>query len=186
MDARGQYLGLIDVLRRYWRIYGGLPAMLRSPFVHLSIVLTALTAQTWLYERWWLTVIAILPNLLGFTLGGFAVFLGFGDDRFRQMIAGSHPDEPEPFSPYLGVSATFLHFVLVQILALLWALTASSLYFDLPDGKLALVGSVLGHCGGAVGYWLFLYGLFSGAAAAIAIFRVAGWYDAYRSPDASR
>jgi hypothetical protein len=179
--TRQVYRDVRDILGRYWAIYGGLAALLRSPYFHLSIVLTAVTAESWLYDRWWSTSISILPNLLGFTLGGFAIFLGFGDEKFKAIIAGNEPGEVRRFSPYLSVSAAFLHFVVVQVAALLWALVASALYFDLPDARLAAIGSLFGILGGAVGYWLLLYSLCVAVAAGVAIFRVASWYDSYQT-----
>jgi hypothetical protein len=77
------------------------------------------------------------------------------------------------------VSATFLHFVVVQVAALLWALVGSALYFDLPEPGLAVVGTMLGMLGGLVGYWLLFYSICIGVAAGVAIFRVTGWYDAF-------
>ncbi|EXI72687.1 MAG TPA: hypothetical protein PK440_07865 [Candidatus Accumulibacter phosphatis] len=38
--TRQVYRDVRDVLGRYWAIYGGLAALLRSPYFHLSIVLT--------------------------------------------------------------------------------------------------------------------------------------------------
>lgn len=175
------YRGVCEVLGRYWAIYGGLGALLCSPYFHLSILLTVVTANSWLNEKWWFTTISVLPNLLGFTLGGFAIFLGFGDEKFKAAIAGGHAGETQSFSPYLSVSATFLHFVIVQVAALLWALVGSALYFDLRDPGLAVVGKVLGMVGGLVGYWLLLYSICVGVAAGVAIFRVAGWYDAFQT-----
>ncbi len=180
-ETRKAYRGICEVLGRYWTIYGGLGALLRSPYFHLSLLLTAVTADSWLHEKWWSTAISVLPNLLGFTLGGFAIFLGFGDEKFKAVIAGTDPEESEGFSPYLSVSATFLHFVVVQVTALLWALVGSALYFELPDPRLAFVGRVLGVLGGAIGYWLLLYSICVGAAAGISVFRVAGWYDAFQT-----
>lgn len=180
-EIRKAYKGVNDVLSRYWAIYGGRAALLRSPYFHFSVALTAVTFNSWFYEKWWLTVISVLPNLLGFTLGGFAIFLGFGDEKFKQIISGTSATESRDFSPYLSVSATFLHFVVVQVTALLWALVASALNFDLPGKDLSLIGRWLGLVGSAVGYWLFFYSIFLAIAAAIAIFRVAGWYDRFQS-----
>jgi len=180
-STRQTYRDVWEVIGRYWAIYGGLAALLRSPYFHLSVVLTAMTADSWLYDRWWTTTISILPNLLGFTLGGFAIFLGFGDEKFKEIIAGNDPGESRHSSPYLSVSATFLHFVVVQVAALLWAIVASALHFDPPDSRVAFVGQLLGILGGALGYWLLLYSICVAVAAGFAIFRVAGWYDSYQT-----
>lgn len=178
---KGSYRGVWKVIDRYWRIYGGFHALLRSPFFHVSAVLLVLTVELWWRGPWWNDVTSVLPNLLGFTLGGFAIFLGFGDEKFKEVIAGVGSENASSHSPYLGVSATFLHFVLVQIVALLWAIAAKGLHFDLPWPSVMPYMRALGVIGDIIGYWLFLYGICLAAAAGIGIFRVAGWYDEYQT-----
>ena len=175
------YLDVTKKIACYWQIYGGSRAFLRSPYLHVSLALSVVTANTWLFHCWWDTVLSVLPNLLGFTLGGFAIFLGFGDDKFKAAIAGNDPDETEDYSPYMSVTSTFLHFVFVQIVALLWALAAKGLHFDLPWTLPAEFFFWIGSVGDFIGYWLFLYGLSLSAAAALAIFGVAGWFEAFHT-----
>lgn len=175
--------GLRATLSLYWRAYGGWKAVVGSPFCWLSIALMALTCRFWLYQEWWDQVLSVMPNMLGFTLGGFAVFLGFGDEKFKNIISGQDPDHPAAPSPYMEISATFLHFVLVQLIALLLAVGAKATDFTLP-GHWAELSRWLAQyrfIANALGYWFFLYGLCIVAATAIAIFRVAFWYDSYQT-----
>jgi len=79
------YKGVNQLLGRYWVVYGGWPALIWSPYFHLSLVLLVITASQWINPLWWDSVLSIVPNLLGFTLGGFAIFLSFGDDRFKAI-----------------------------------------------------------------------------------------------------
>lgn len=184
------YVAAFLLARRYVRAYGGVRAMLRSPYLHLSIVLTALSFNLWSQPGWWERPIAVLPNLLGFSLGGFAVWLASGDDAFRATLAGrtvkiENGDVvlADRDSPYLAVSATFTHFVVVQVASLLFALTCMSLNFTLDDDALLLKfvtrqqieqGTVVA---GGVGYWLFLYSLILALAAVLGLFRISSWYD---------
>jgi hypothetical protein len=124
------YKGVADILKKYWTIYGGLPSLLCSPYVHFSVLITIFTFHYWYNYAWWTQAISVLPNLLGFTLGGFAVFLGFGSDKFKELISGQTASSGS--SPYLSISVTFLHFVLVQLAALLWAIIASTVHFNPP------------------------------------------------------
>lgn len=166
----------------YWNAYGGWAAFIRSPYLYISIFLLLLTYHYWSTGEWWDQVLTVLPSVLGFTLGGFAVFLGFGDSDFKAAIAGQDEGEEEP-SPYMSVCATFLHFILVQVVALIFAVCAKSLHFPTPDFLLP-VQSVIMSVGiffYALGYWLFLYGLCIAAAAALGIFTISGWYDNYQS-----
>ncbi|UJB30299.1 hypothetical protein [Chromobacterium sp. Beijing] len=174
--------GLKAVLQDYWKAYGGLKAVTHSPYFWLSVVLLVLTAHFWLTSPWWEQVLSVMPNVLGFTLGGFAIFLGFGDERFKELISGQEEGEDGP-SPYMEVSATFLHFVLIQLTTLLMAIVVKATSFDPPGHwKICLAPlATLRFMADMLGYWLFLYGLCITAAAAIAIFRVSSWYDALQS-----
>ena len=131
---------------------------------------------------------SVLPNLLGFTLGGFAVFLGFGDEKFKGIIAGRDEACPDEHSPYIEVCSAFLHFVLVQVLALIAAIIAKSLAFDpifLPQSVIGCIQATR-WVGDLLGYWLFLYGVSLAAAAAVAIFRVALWFDRFQTDTRGR
>lgn len=179
--TRAGYRGLRKVFLRYWSIYGGLPAVLRSPYFHLSLLLLIVTTSIWRDTSWWDQVIDVLPSLLGFTLGGFAIFLGFGDEKFKSVIAGTDPSEAEDYSPYMSVSATFLHFVVVQILGLLFAIAAKALHFESTLMGVVPFAYWIGLFGDLIGYWIFLYGICLALAAGVGIFRVAGWYDEHQT-----
>lgn len=172
------YKDVGKIFSRYWAAYGGLKVLLRSPYLHLAIVALVATYATWSKHDWWDQVIGILPNLLGFTLGGFAMFLGFGDEKFRALLA--EPDEEAPDDPslYVSLCATFVHFILIQLLALLCALLAKSWWFVFawPD-SIRLILPWLNLLGGAIGYGLFLYAVTSVLAATMHVFRIATWYE---------
>lgn len=166
-----------QVLAFAWRSSGGFTALLRSFDFWLAAVVCALCAPLWLSQTWPDLVISVLPNLLGFTLGGFAIFLGFGSDEFKGAIAGSD----ESSSVYLSVSAAFINFVAFQLAALIWALVAKALFLA-PPGLLAPFASAIklgSYAGGAVGYFLFAYSLALAFRAAVRIFRLSRWYNLY-------
>lgn len=169
------------VLSLYWKSYGGWHGIVVSPFFWLSLILLAITSHFWLRDAWWDQAISVIPNVLGFTLGGFAVFLGFGDEKFKSLIAGEDKNAPDATSPYMDVSSAFLHFVLIQVAALVAAIMGKATNFNGPevlDAATSIVASAR-WVGDMFGYWLFLYGICLAAAAAIAIFRVAFWFDGY-------
>lgn len=141
-------------------------------------------------EPWWDVSISILPNIIGFALGGYAIWLGFGDEKFSQMISARKDDSCT--SPYLEVSATFAHFIVIQITGLVIALLAKATnFYLLPDSWIGMALQQTGlpvdffKQGAAVGYGLgFLllsYALMTALAATLAIFRVASWFDQYKS-----
>ena len=123
------YSGVFAIVCRYWREYGGWKALVFSPYFHAAVGLTLLLAHYWQNEPWWDVALSVLPNIIGFALGGYAIWLGFGDEEFRHKIS-ERPAEGGA-SPYMQVSAAFAHFVIVQILALLGALIAKANSFEL-------------------------------------------------------
>lgn len=174
------YKGVVEIFLRYWRAYGGLSAIARSPYFHASLVLLALTYHTWSEPQWWQDVTSALPNLLGFSLAGFAIFIGFGDERFRALLAEPEENPTRP-TIYVSLCATFVHFIIVQILALIYALVAKSWWFyatwmdpvrQLIPGMNLIVG--------CIGYALFLYALMSVLAATMHVFRIASMYESYQ------
>ena len=108
------YESSYEIFQYYWNTYGGWRALLSSPYLHVALFLLLLTNHQWISRDWWDQSLAILPNLLGFSLGGFAIFLGLGDEQFRAVLA--EKDEKESNSAYTLVSATFVHFILIQAL----------------------------------------------------------------------
>jgi hypothetical protein len=179
------YSGTFQILGRYWRAYGGIRALVRSFYLFLTLLLLAATWHIWFKPQegrlWWDLSIAILPNLLGFTLGGFAIFIGFGDARFREALAKKDPDQNKE-TIYVRLCATFVHFILVQVAALIYAVVAKSLWFYSP-----LMDSVrywldfANLLSGALGFGLFLYSLTLVLAATMHVFRIASMYQVQRN-----
>ena len=153
---------------------------MRSPYFHGALLLLVITHHTWIEPAWWDIVIGALPNLLGFSLAGFAIFIGFGDERFRALLAEPDEDGLQP-TIYVKLCSTFVHFILVQILALIYAVVAKSLWY--PASWMSAIEWVLptlNFFGGAIGYGLFLYALTSVLAATMHVFRIASMYEAYQ------
>jgi hypothetical protein len=178
------YKGVAEIFSRYWLAYGGTRALICSPYLHISVVLLAITTHHWLYSNWWQDVTSVIPSLLGFTLGGFAVFIGFGDEKFRQLLA--EPDfaeqsESDKPSIYTELCSTFVHFIIIQCAALLYAITFESLQFFSP--KLSNIQQLL-NAGGlafsAFGYLLYLYALVSILAVTMHLFRIATMYEQFQ------
>lgn len=174
------YTDVYKVFLRYWQAYGGLRALLRSPYFHVSLLLLVLTQHSWVKPDWWQDVLASLPNLLGFSLAGFAIFIGFGDERFRALLAEPEENEAQP-TIYVSLCSTFVHFILVQICALIYAVVAKSWWFYAawiePIREFLPIMNMLA---GGLGYFLFLYALTSVLAATMHVFRIASMYETYQ------
>ncbi len=181
------YTGTLNIFVKYWQAYGGAKALIKSPYLHLAFLLLLITSHFWLTDKWWEQSISILPNLLGFSLGGFAMFLGFGDEKFRAILAES--DGNNETSPYESLCASFVHFIVVQFLALTIALIAKSLDFWMPMPE--LMRQMLIWCEfffSGLGYLLFFYSITSMLAATMAVFRTCFWYAKFQnsSKDSTR
>jgi len=150
----------------YWKSYGGYSALLRSPYFHFAILISSLCRPVWAIEHegwaWYSICVDVIPNILGFTLGGYAMLLAFGNEKFQDLLAGDDGNG-EP-SAFMKVNGTFIHFIVLQIIALLAALI--SFGWDVKTGVFAFIG-----------FTTFVYALFSAVAAALAILRLAGVFD---------
>lgn len=171
------------ILKRYWDAYGGFKSLLSSMYFYTSLVLTLLLYPHWTQVGWWDSVISIMPNLLGFTLGGFAMWVAIGDEHFKATISGTKTNEA---SPFMVVNATFAHFIFLQIISILLALINKAYNISLPESHILVVtfgdklhmATILFYF---VSYFFFIYALISALASVIALFRVSSWYDDYQS-----
>ena len=118
-------------------------------------------------------MISIIPSIIGFSLGGYAIWLALGDSKFRDVISGESGDGE--VSPYMSVNSAFVHFIIMQFLSLITALLFKS-YLD-SDAPLSQVEKLIS----GFGYGLFIYSLLCAVAATFSVLRVASWYDMYQT-----
>lgn len=177
-------------LKRFWKARGGWPDLWRSPYLWLSVVLLIPTAHMWLYESWWYIPISVLPNLLGFSLGGYAILLAFGDDRFKVLLAWRDEQVRDGGKPtiFATSSAVFLHFILVQLVALIMSVVAKSLAAipHLWFSPARIVVGWLAHAGSCIGFFLFLYAIAMAGAAALSVFGLGEMFEDYLADKASK
>jgi hypothetical protein len=146
---------------------------------------------TWSEPGWWQDPLSVLPNLIGFTLGGYAILFAIGDDDFKSLIAGAAKEKE--VSPFMGVSSAFVHFLLLQISALTIALLAKSHPIGqmLSPRTIFLIGESLwpdamSHARALFwffGYLIFIYAILAGLAAVFSVFRMARMYDRSKNTD---
>lgn len=189
MGSQGKK-GVGEIWTRYWAAYGGWSELFGSFYFRAAVLVTALTWGSWTARGWWDTVTAVLPNVLGFTLGGYAILLSFGDEKFRTLLAASKAESLDQGasgspSPYRQLSASFLHFIVIQSFALIAALIAKGL--DTVDQRIRphLECTSLGllrafeFIASFVGYLLFVYALFAAIAASFFVFRLSNWFESF-------
>lgn len=169
-----------NILVRYWKAYGGWKAVLTSVYFWGAVVLTAFLYPQWTKVGWWGDVLSIMPSVMGFSLGGFAMWVAIGDEKFKSLLSGSD-DDGKP-SPFMEVNATFVHFILLQLTSIILAvisnaynipISSSHWLYAIWGGNLGLATNIL-YC---FSYFIFIYSLFTAFAAVLALFRVSSWYD---------
>jgi len=167
----------LDIAKLAWANMGGITAIWKSFDFRIALAVSLMCWPAWLAPDWWKNSISVLPSLLGFTLGGFAIFLGFGSDQFKELIA--RKDEAK--SEYLSVSSTFLFIVAVQVIGLLYAIICESLWVPTPSWlkQVSPILPYLNYMAWFVGYLLYVLGIVLSLRAAIRIFRVSRWYNSF-------
>lgn len=120
-------------LRNYWAAYGGRDALLRSPYVHISAFLTAVCCVFWSRGENAAhaadIAVGVLPNLLGFTVGALAIVLAFSSADIFKLLS----EDGEPTSFFLTLTANLVHFVFVQVVALITGIVAKIVEFRFLD-----------------------------------------------------
>jgi hypothetical protein len=172
--SRNSHLfSLVSGFRHLWKAYGGWQSLLRSPFLWVAFVIVSIiTVCDFTEWHWYKSCISVHPSLLGFSLGGYAVMLAFGDGKFLNIIRGSEPNGD--CSPFLGTSASLAWFILCQIFALVFALIADATAFSPRPGSLAVIWLKVSMF---LGGWLFFYSLLLAIAATSSVFFLSRMFD---------
>jgi hypothetical protein len=163
----GEFQGIRRVFGQYWSAYGGVKQLFRSAYFHIAIVMTAVLYPRWLGDQWPSDVLTVIPSILGFSLGGYAMLLAFGDREFLRLLA--EPIHGRSTSYFMELNASFVHFILLQTISIFLALVGLS--YVAPGAQGALV---VFSC---FSYLVFLYALAAAVAATMAVFRVVTLYE---------
>lgn len=160
-------VGPIASLQLYWHGYGRSLALFSSFYFWVSIILSIITGIINLSSespwQWQSDVISVIPTIFGFTLGGFAIIVGFGNEDFRNKICSK--EQEGELSIYIKVNSSIFHFIFVQFICLFYCIITKALkigdywpfYF--------------------LGLFLFFYALLTIIATGFAVLRLAKWFD---------
>lgn len=173
----------------YWEAYGGWTALWSSIYLKIALFITFICFQAWLSNKWMDDAITALPSLLGFSLGGYAVWLSIGDERLKKILF-ANKDTTKP-SAYMKVNAAFVHFIFLQIICLMYmyllkfnSTGAIISFFEegwIFKSEFYLAQDILVNFFNALGFFLFVYSILSMLAAVFAIFRIARWTNRLNS-----
>jgi hypothetical protein len=175
---------MFALLTKYWDSYGGWKAILTSPFTWLSLVITLLSHTFWSVEKWIDTPIGILPNLLGFNLASYSIWLAFGNQKLNRIL--SKVKEGNTYSKYMEINTSFIHFILVQIICLILSISVKTidLYGYFYSSNLSCLNNVIVGLGYAAFllngfiFFLFFYSIFCMFAAILGFVGIASGLDA--------
>ena len=155
----------------YFSSYGGIKSLFLSVYFWTSILLAVASYYfNFKYidpkiEKWsWInSAKSIFPSILGFSLGGYAILIGFGDEKFLDALRMKNKDEK--ISPYMKINASFLHFIFIQFVCLFFASVA-----EMTHSEYILPIYFLGNT-------IFFYAICSVIATAFTVLHVASWFD---------
>lgn len=152
----------IGSFKTYWDNYGGIDAILSSPYTKISALLSVFVIIFGNYEKWYEYPLNILPNILGFSIGAYAVILVLGNSDFWKFIA----EENEDTNLFMEINGTFTHFIFIQVVAIIYAFICSLLSLNF------FIFSLLG-------IFLLIYAIMSALAATLAILEISKWYQIF-------
>jgi hypothetical protein len=109
----------------------------------------------------------VLPNLLGFTLGGYAILLAFGDSRFRDKISEQDEGDDEP-TLFMELNGTFVHFIILQAIAILLAVIGTA-------------GTIRTGLFAWFGFTCFLYTVLTAISAAFAVLEISDLFQTMKN-----
>ena len=175
-----QFGPLFSRLARYFHAYGGIGAVLFSPFFIIAVIVTAASYNKWRADDWIGTAQSLLPNLLGFSLGTYSILFSLLTNRIRRALKTRKNERG--VSRLEEVNATFFHFIFVQVVALTWSFLYSGMAItDLvewlpsvfPDVDADRIMAILRFMGSSIGYTLLVYSFLLILGAALAVYRLA-------------
>lgn len=164
---REEFLSFKNNVTEYSELFGDIYNVVLSPYFLIAVIL-GFSTVLFLREnhRWTEIALMVLPGLLGFSIGGYAILISFGDEGFRKFLASTFVSSET--SLFQVVNGVFLHFIIIQVAT---ATLASLVHAISPDNFFV----------NFIGCTLFYYALLFCAAAAFEIKTVGKWYQIYVS-----
>lgn len=168
-------------IRRYFHDYGGWTGVLTSPLLWVALGISAINYDWWIEHKWISVSQSLIPSLLGFSLGTYAILFSLMTNRLKKALKTVLNDNGVP---YLNeVNATFFHFIFVQVSALAWSFVQQSDVLVDVVGYFGLFPSAMTYLrffdatASFIGAFLLLYSVLLVIGAALAVYRIASIVD---------
>lgn len=178
LNQNGQFRPFARHVKRYFRAYGGWSGVVGSPLFLASFAIAVVSYRQWLNPDWTETAYGLLPSLLGFSLGTYAILFSLITARLKGALRAVK--NGAAVSALEQVNATFFHFIFVQVIALVWALAFDgNLIADLASLAcpqfpwIWCVFLLSKWLGSFIGFLLMVYSVTLVVGAALAIYRLA-------------
>lgn len=170
------YIQIWELLRDNWHYYGGFKAIIFSPYVHIAALFTYLYSNYWSTSiNWSDDVLSVIPSILGFSLGAYAIFLAFSNENFVKVLTNQKTKTKNPndnISIYLVINSQFVHFMLIQVISIFLSITA----------KAEISSSIYGtkeYLISCLGFWFFCYALLTAVATTFSLLRLARLFNKF-------
>lgn len=150
----------------YRSLFGSFGGIAFSPYFHFACISAALVVFfSDKPDAWMQATQGMLPELLGFSLGGYAILISFGDEQFRKFLATFYPNGNK-HSIFMILNGVFLHFIIAQVLAILISVFISA--YDIKNIYVNFIGCMA-----------FFYAASFCIAVAFEVKSVSSWYQNY-------
>ena len=179
-----QFVVFARFVRRYLHDYGGVRAIVGSPFFVASLVMSLISYDVTRQEGWRAIALQTIPNLLGFSLGTYALLFTLISKRIKSALKAVKNSKGVSYLDEMN--ATFLHFIFVQVVAFAWAYVGqSSLLTSMYEATTNRSSSeenfnvmiYFRFIGNVVGVTLFLYAVLLVISASLKVYRIARIID---------
>lgn len=174
---------MFENLRKLYRHYGGLSAIVKSSYFWVSILLAAMSYKSIANAEWADRAMSVMPSLTGFTIAAFAIIFAILEpDMLRKLIAADDNGR----SPIAEIAASIGHAIFIQVSAMILALSSKlvdlTLIIETVEDWICSFGyssslflrgmNWLEYFFSAIGLFFTYYGVLLVLAAILSIFRM--------------
>ena len=150
----------ISQFNLYIENYGGYKKILGSPYFCYSLIISFVIVVFGCYKKWYESALAILPNIVGISIGAYAILLSLSNEKLLELLAKN--DDKSKENPFMSISSSFCHFIFVQTITIIVA------YIFRAIGIKNALLNILGN-------FLFIYSIMLILATTFAIFFLSNW-----------
>ena len=119
---------LPESVREYWEVYGGWRALFSSPYFILAEAATNILVYSagpcnGLFDKWAGVAVGVASSMLAFSLGTLTIFMTISDkETLNELRDGGARD-----SAFMNIVFTLFHFIVVQVVALVFSMLSIGL-----------------------------------------------------------